>query len=199
MISSYLSTTNKLQKKQQGFTLVEALVTVAILAITTVIALPSLNEFTVKMRVDNEISQLHRLLLLSRNTAINAEQNITICPLNTSNNCSTNWHQEITVFKDLNQNSRYEPTDNETIVQVKEAITNQDTLQYSKTSLIYTATGSLANGASNLPFMYCPKSFNKYSRGILVSSSGRSFVSSDTDSDGKDEDRYGNEINCTAQ
>lgn len=198
MISSYPTTSKTCQKMYLGFTLLEVLVTIAILAIATMLALPTLNEFTVKMRVDNEISQLHRMLLLTRNTAINAEQNITICPLDNNNNCSTNWHQAVTVFKDLNKNQRYDSADNETIVQVKSAITNQDTLKYEKSSLIYTATGNLANGSSVLPFTYCPYAFNGLARGILVSLSGRSYVTSDTDNDGKDEDRYGKEISCSS-
>jgi prepilin-type N-terminal cleavage/methylation domain-containing protein len=185
-------------KIEQGFTLVELLITIAVLAITTVIALPALTEFTVKIRVDNQISELHRLLLLTRNTAVNDEQNITICPLDNTNNCSKNWDQVITVFKDLDQDGRYEAADNETIVQIKSAIANDDSLQYDQTSLVYTATGNLANGASDSPFTYCPNTFKKFSRGILVSSSGRSYLSADTDNDGIDEDRYGNEITCSS-
>ena len=196
MISKYLTSSKTSLKIYQGFTLLEVLITIAILAIATIIALPALNEFTVKMRVDNEISQLHRMLLLTRNTAINAEQNITICPLDINNSCSTNWHQAVTVFKDLNENQRYDSANNETIVQIKSAISNEDTLKYEKTSLIYTATGNLANDSSVLPFSYCPNAFNELGRGILVSLSGRSYVTSDTDNDGRDEDRYGNEISC---
>ncbi|WP_426360010.1 pilus assembly FimT family protein [Pseudocolwellia sp. HL-MZ19] len=51
-----------LKKKQQAFTMVELLVGISVVAILAAVALPSLNSFTVSMRVDNEISELHRLL-----------------------------------------------------------------------------------------------------------------------------------------
>ncbi len=45
-------------KKTQGFTLFELLISIAIMGIITSIALPSLSEFLVKMRVDNQVSQV---------------------------------------------------------------------------------------------------------------------------------------------
>ncbi|MCI2283147.1 prepilin-type N-terminal cleavage/methylation domain-containing protein [Colwellia sp. MSW7] len=67
--------------RKQGFTLIEIMVAISIVAIMTTIALPSLNTFIVKMRVDNEISELQRLLLTARNLAINTGKNTTVCPL----------------------------------------------------------------------------------------------------------------------
>jgi len=64
--------------RKNGFTIIELMVGVAMLGILVSIALPSLNNFTVKMRVDDEISQIHRLLLTARNIAVSMEQPVTI-------------------------------------------------------------------------------------------------------------------------
>ncbi|NQZ24097.1 MAG: type II transport protein [Colwellia sp.] len=184
-------------QKQSGFTLVELMITIAIAAILMAIALPNFSSFLVQTRVDNEISQLQRLLLSARNTAINAEQNVTICPLNSSNTCDDNWHNEISVFIDIDRDKVYEPAADERIIIVKGAIDNNDKLQYGQDSIIYTPTGSISGGVSASPFMYCPKDYDDKSRGITVSTSGRSYVSSDTDNDNIDEDRSGNEITCS--
>ena len=183
--------------KNFGFTLVELMITIAIAATLMAIALPNFSSFLVETRVDNEISQLQRLLLSARNTAINAEQTVTICPLSASNRCDTNWHNEVSVFIDIDGDKVYESAADERLITVKAAIDINDKLQYGQDSIIYTPTGNISGGVSDSPFKYCPKGYPDKSRGITVSISGRSYVTSDTDDDNIDEDRSGNEITCS--
>jgi len=179
-MSSFLSV-----KSKHGFTLVELIVAIAVVAIITTIALPNLNTFLVKMRVDNEITEMQRLLLTARNTAINTGKNTTVCPLS-NGACTTNWQNEISVF-----------TADETI-KIKDAIKSSDKLQFSSTSaVVYAPSGRLVTPSVQSTFKYCPKSNADESRGIDLSISGRTYLSSDTDNDGKDEDRSGNEIACS--
>ena len=88
----------KFQKKSLGFTLIELLIGIAILGIIIAISLPSFSSFLVKTRVDNEISELHRLVSNARNAAINSGKNVTLCPLSSVNKCGTNWQDELSVF-----------------------------------------------------------------------------------------------------
>lgn len=197
----------------KGFTLVELMVSIAVVAILSAIALPSMNDFLVKMRVDNEISEMQRLLLTARNMAINTGKNTTVCPL-TNGTCTTNWAGEISVFTndantlangidytgsttvtDIDGNST--TTINDELVKIKEAIKSGDKLQFADSSVIYTPAGRLLTPTVTRTFSYCPKGNADSSRGIDISVSGRSYTSSDTDNDGKDEDRNGDEIVCT--
>ena len=41
------------------------------------------------------------------------------------------------------------------------------------------------------------KNYNTLARGVNIALSGRAYLTQDTDNDGKDEDRNGNELNCT--
>lgn len=182
--------------QRNGFTLIELMVAIAIVAILSTVALPSMSTFLVQMRVDNEISELQRLLLTARNTAINTGKNTTVCPLSGSA-CTNNWGNEISVFTNsdntLATNNSYVAPDE--LVKVKASIKTGDKLQYTQNSVIYTPEGRLLNTSAN--FRFCPKDKADLSRGISISASGRSYTSSDTDSDSKDEDRSGNEITCT--
>ncbi len=178
---------------QNGFTVVELLVGISIVGILTAMALPSFSNFITELRVNNEISELNRLILTARNNAVNSGNNVIICPL--SPKCTNNWHKEVSVFMDNNNDGDYDAAD--TIIKVKSAIQSGDKLQYAKNSLIYTPSGTLSGGAAGTPFNYCPHGATDKSRGIIVSASGRSYVTSDTDSDEKDEDRNNNEITCT--
>ena len=56
--------------KTKGFTLLEVLFTIAILAVISTIAMPKISDFIIATRVDNEISSLHRLILNARNAAV---------------------------------------------------------------------------------------------------------------------------------
>lgn len=179
----------------QGFTLIELLISVSIIGVLMMVALPNLSSYLVKSRVDNEISELHRLILTARNAAINSGKNVTLCPLSSSNVCGTNWQDELTVFNNTADNTKFDST-TEQIIKVRAKITTNDTLKLNQTSLIYSPTGRLISG-NNSVFIYCPKDYSDLARGIDISLSGRVYASQDTDNDDKDEDRSGNEFSCS--
>ncbi len=180
---------------RQGFTLIELMVVIAVVGILSAIALPNMSDFLVKMHVDNQVTEIQRLLLTARNMAINTGKNTTVCPLS-NGVCTTNWQNEISIFTNgANDNNKYEtPTDE--LVKVKEAIKTGDKLQYAHKSVTYSPAGRLVAPTVVSIFKYCPKDKTDISRGIDLSISGRSYISADIDSDGKDEDRDGNEITC---
>lgn len=174
------------RKIVRGFTLVELMVTIAVVAVISAIALPSMNEFLVQMRVDNQVSEMQRLLLTARNTAINTGKNTTICPLSNADTCadSTNWVGAVGVINE------------DGVVKQKSAITSGDKVVFSHKSIVYTPTGQTVSDTSGT-MSFCPKGYAEYNRGIDVAISGRVYSSFDTDADGKDENRSGAEISCS--
>ena len=185
-------------RHMQGFTLIELLVSISIIGILSFIALPNMSSFLANMRVDNEISEMQRLILTARNMAMNTGKNTTICPL-ASGVCTSNWHNQISVFTNgdntLATNNTFAAPDE--LVKVKEAIKTGDKLQYVPSSIIFTPAGRIITTAAS--FSYCPKGQPNSSRGIDISISGRSYTSSDTNNDGKDENRSGSEVSCTTE
>ncbi|MBA6391649.1 GspH/FimT family pseudopilin [Colwellia sp. BRX10-3] len=191
---------NKPQNKKliKGFTIVELLVGIAIIGILTAIASPSLSQFMVQSRVDNEVSEIHRLILAARSSAINSGRNVTLCPLS-GTTCSANWQNELSVFINSDNtlaNNNSFVSANEELIKVKGKINTGDKLQFSQNLIIFAPTGRLISGG-NGNFSYCPKGNNDLSRGVEISLSGRIYATSDTDNDGKDENRNGTEVNCS--
>ncbi len=184
----------KFKRNNLGFTLIELMVSISIIAILMVVALPNLSDYLIKSRVDNEISKLQRLILSARNTAINSGRNVTLCPLSSSNVCGSNWQGELSVFSNVSDNTKFNSS-TEHLIKIREKISNNDTLTFSQTSLVYSPTGRLLSGKNSL-FTYCPTANKKLARGINISLSGRIYASQDTDNDNKDEDRLGNEFSC---
>lgn len=179
------------QGKYHGFTIIELMIGVAILAILTFIAIPSLSSFTVKTRVDNQISELHRLLLTARNTAVNTGINSIVCPISTK--CTTSWQNELSAFTDSNGNGDFDA--GEPIVKTKAAVKSGDKLQFSQTKVIFSPTGRMTTNAG--AFSYCPKDHSNDSRSVEISGSGRVYSSADTDNDGKDEYKNNSDVVCS--
>lgn len=198
-INRYLSKRNftTLNKKVHGLTLLEVMSAVAVTSILTALIVPNMENFIVKMRVDDEISMLQRLLLITRNSAINNQSNAVLCPLNQAGQCTTEWHNELSVFVDDNNNRKYDPDKNESILRSKAAIKDDDILIYGsgRKSITYHSSGHLS-GLSNGTFKYCPLNHNDKSRGIVIARSGRTYATTDIDNDTKDETRMNKEISC---
>ena len=182
--------------KHIGFTLIELLITLAILVSLTAVAVPSLSDFTIKLRVDTEITKLSRLLLVARNSAIHFNQTVTLCPLDINNICSNDWENELSVFVDSNANKQLDRNDK--LLSIKSAVTAGDKLQYGKTrkSLTYSSTGHLFGWGQNATFKYCPQDHINKSRGIIVAVSGRIYRSFNNDKNTLDKNRSGKTIIC---
>jgi prepilin-type N-terminal cleavage/methylation domain-containing protein len=184
--------------KCNGFTIIETMVALAILMSLLSIGIPSLNNFIVVTRVNNEISTLHRLILITRNSALTHNTSVTLCPLNGQSKCKNLWHQELSVFTDGNNNKVFEPELNERIVANKAAIKTGDKLQYGKTriGLTYASTGHLSGWGQNATFSYCPEYHHDKNRGIVVATSGRAYASAANKSNSKNIRRSGAKIKC---
>jgi type IV fimbrial biogenesis protein FimT/type IV fimbrial biogenesis protein FimU len=157
--------------------------------------MPNLNEFLVRMRVDNEVSEMQRLLLTARNNAINTGLNTTVCPLDVDSICTNNWAGTISVFTNVDgEATKMDGTD--ALIKIKEAIKPDDKLELSTVGRItYTPTGRTLTGTVK-QLTYCPNGYAEKSNGIVVSTSGRSYIGTENSSN-EYIDRNGNVFECT--
>ncbi|MES2822598.1 MAG: GspH/FimT family pseudopilin [Pseudomonadota bacterium] len=77
--------------KHQGFTLLELIITVAIVAILSAAAIPSFSELIMKSRLTSQARGLMASALLARSEAIKRNQAVTLCASSNGSTCNGTW------------------------------------------------------------------------------------------------------------
>lgn len=96
---------------QQAFSLIEALVTLALLSTLASIAIPSLSSTIQGSRQTTQTNQLIGALNYARSKAITNRGMVSLCAGNASCSNSTRWQQQILIFSDANRDGLLNPED----------------------------------------------------------------------------------------
>ncbi len=99
---------------QRGLTVVEMMITVAILAIGLGIAVPSYRELTVQHRLSVSANEFLSALHLARSEAVRRAQQVVVCRSSDGESCATTadgWESGWIVFADVNGNQRRDETE----------------------------------------------------------------------------------------
>ncbi len=166
--------------RSAGFTLIELMLVVALVAIIQSMAAPALSGMANSMRLTTAVNSLFSSLLLARSEAIKRNSRAVVCKSATGDTCITTggWEQGWIVFHDANTNASLDA--GEVILSREQALSpalrftgNGPVLSY----VSYTPTGttSYASGAFQAGRLtVCPQSVTRVeARQIVISSSGR--------------------------
>lgn len=102
---------------QKGFTLVELMVVVSILAIVSLIAYPNMSEWIAERRIANRAEQMANLFRLARAEAVRIGVPVYICPVDISDAgkpnlyCNTSEPEGYAAFADKNKNNKFDNGD----------------------------------------------------------------------------------------
>lgn len=117
-----------------GFTVVELMVVIAIVAIFLTYAIPSYKSVMTQNRMASEINDLANSMSLARSGAIRQGVNVTICasanPTAAAPKCSksASWDTGWIVFTDIPSDQTYNTASGDTLLQVHGGLQNSDTL-----------------------------------------------------------------------
>lgn len=166
-----------ISKQKNGFTFIELIVTIAILAIIVALALPSFHEIMAKQEIQKMTRQLTSSIQLAKSQAAIHHSNVVICPSQNKINCQINsWNSAFIVFLDINRN-RQTDTD-EKIIYTESTDLKYGDLNWRGTLSIPSLTFQAENGlplGSNGSFYYC-STYQQSHHKIILSNMGHTRI-----------------------
>jgi len=131
--------------KDDGFTLIELMITIALVAIILVLAAPYFRETITNSKISAEANNLMASFNFARSTAARLNQPVTVCKKNAAgDDCTTadNWEQGWIIFNDLDKDGTVDSGADEIVLQ-----------QYTPLPTGYTlrSTAELSNLVTFLP------------------------------------------------
>ena len=181
----------------KGFTLIELMVVISIIAILASLAVPSFTDMIRRQKVSGEANVLFSLVYLARSEAIKRNSVVTICKSNDVDQCGGNWSDGWIVFQDNDKDGSRDVGE----VLISSGVTGNDY------QLNWTAFGSnnyirfTQNGltlSQNGTFVLCPSDSDaKYARAVVISKTARVRFPKDTNGDGVYEGTNGNNLTCS--
>lgn len=144
-----------MKRQEAGFTLIEAMVVLAIAAITLTLGLPGLGEALRRQRVATTLHLLSADMAMARSTALIKRSQVVVCPRGASFGCSDgrDWSVGWLVFVDPDGDRQ--PGTEDDILRATDAPGGRDALDLpaSRAYLRYQADGRSAH--SNLSVHVC--------------------------------------------
>jgi type IV fimbrial biogenesis protein FimT len=168
---------------QAGFTLIELIMAIAIMAILMTVAAPSLRDVVARVRLTGQANELLTALTYARSEATKRDAKIAVCARKKNEMACTEgqqWDNGWLVVIDADSNG---DKDDDTVpLKVSEPLTGSNTIKHTgkgpKGSIIYTATGVVSTGPAI--FTLCDPSDPQPGRTITVAATGRASVSTIT-------------------
>ncbi|MCF2949833.1 GspH/FimT family pseudopilin [Paraglaciecola aquimarina] len=179
-------------KHQNGVTLIELMITLAIVTIILTSVGPSIQSILIKNRIVAEINELSALVQYARHQAIDEQTLVTVCPSLDYTNCTTDWNNPKMAFIDSDNNAIRGATE-ELIVSVA-AASDANLITSTQNSIIFEETGQ-ANNAVEILLCHKDKSA-EYARSITITLQGRVKMSTDSDKNGIYENAAGTPLTC---
>jgi type IV fimbrial biogenesis protein FimT len=165
----------------QGFTTIELMITLTVVAILVVVAAPSINEAIMSVRITGQTNDLMSDLALARSEAARRNVPVVVCSSSNGTTCSNSaWKEGWVVYPDTTIDGVQAATADEKAIKMRrklEGATNELVLNCAGTTanadkrVTYAPTGTATRG---LVFTLCDsRTTDKAGRTITINATGR--------------------------
>ena len=198
-----------MNKNNHGFTLIELIVTLAVVSILLLTGIPMLNQMTTSNRLVTQINSIAGSLSVARSESIKRGESITLCGSTDGSTCDTsNWESGWIVFTDADNNAVLNSA-TELMLKIVDQFSGGTTLRLSQSDsasiMRYRSDGSLRDQNSDATrtdkgtFTLCDSSASvTKAKAINVNPLGRVSRAEDTDdpTDNTVNDVTGVDVTC---
>ncbi|MGB0467583.1 MAG: GspH/FimT family pseudopilin [Pontibacterium sp.] len=143
----------------RGFTLLELIMTLGIISILLLVALPNLGVWVRESRVQTTANRLQSVLSLARAEAVNRGYRITLCASDTGTRCNSNKRQGkyiwrfALLFQDTDENRLYDSATDELIRHM--ILSDKVEVLWNRgESTVYQGDGSLLGGSNGSFYVF---------------------------------------------
>lgn len=152
------------QLLMNAFTLIELMVTLSVLAILLMVAIPSFQTMILNSRLSSNADTFVNALNYARNTALSQAMNVKVCPLSTpgSSTCGTDWTSGWIVVSQPSGGT-------DTLIKSQQSTNADPELTANVSNVIFDPHG-LSTTQSN--FTLCDSRGSTYARSIEVLATG---------------------------
>ena len=166
-------------KKHSGYTLLELIITVALVALVFAIAIPSMTTFNQNDRLTTNINTLIGHLAYARSEAVKRSVQVALCASNDGATCSGSWNDGWIVFIDADSDNAF--TAGEEVIRTHQDLGGNNTLSATGigTQIIYDNRG-FVNAASVGSLQLCDNRSGPHGKTIRITTTGRVRLESDT-------------------
>ena len=166
----------------RGFTVIEAMITIAVASVTIAVALPSYSTIVRNGLLARHIYGFYSALNMARSEAIKRGRSVSVCPSTDRVSCAasgTPWEQGWIVFVDSNNNHVVDGTDQ--VLWAERNLTAGYTLRGSSATTLPSYFTMNPKGAPSATGQYvlCQAMQINPARAILVSMGGRISIATD--------------------
>jgi len=158
--------------QQQGFTALELIITMAIVAVLLTMGVPAFQNYSWNLRMKTAMDTLQSDLKLARGQAISHNSKTVICPAGGEHDCSgqEEWQDGWIVFTDINGDRKKQAS--EPLLKYSGALARLSINSSSSRTYLRFFPNGTAPG-SNATIRFCDRRGAAYSGSIMVSNSGR--------------------------
>ncbi len=157
-------------KKNSGFTIIELMIVLAIVAVLATVGIPNLADFIKNDRLTGQINTLVGHLALARSEAVKRHVPVIVCSSNDQATCSGDWDDGWIVFADADSSGSF--TAGEQVLRVQQALEGGNTFSSTPGAIVtYDSRGFTPD--SNGTFALCDDRGKDYMKSITITNTGR--------------------------